>query len=320
MTQVLSSLPPDQQSYSVSDFLDFGQYYGIDYRFPMLGSTPRRTLAQPAVVRGRVEEYELRPGLRLTCSDIDVLQHYESTSRQQSLLLIVVILEGTVQIRLGDGAVTLTQGSALSARFDDRHALRACQASGQRLRTLTLSLGQDAMATGLPLDAALTLPRVWLHPWQLPGSLNSALEDALAGAWPMPQRQWLLEGLALQLLAHGLPQGSACPARTPLAPQERQRLEAVRQLLDDTPAQPHTLQSLAEQAAMSPSSLRQKFHATYAQSVFDYLRDRRLALARDYLRQGYSVQQAAHFVGYRHATNFTTAFKRRYGIAPSALN
>ena len=45
----------------------------------------------------------------------------------------------------------------------------------------------------------------------------------------------------------------------------------------------------------------------------------RLQLACEQLRQGCSVQQAAHFVGYRHATNFATAFRARYGIAPSEL-
>ncbi len=46
----------------------------------------------------------------------------------------------------------------------------------------------------------------------------------------------------------------------------------------------------------------------------------RHGVAREQLAQGCSVQQAAHFVGYRHATNFATAFRERYGIAPSELN
>ncbi|MDL4863984.1 helix-turn-helix domain-containing protein, partial [Halomonas elongata] len=53
--------------------------------------------------------------------------------------------------------------------------------------------------------------------------------------------------------------------------------------------------------------------------VFDDLREYRLSLARDYLTRGFSVQQAAHFCGYRHASNFATAFRRHYGVAPSSL-
>ncbi|MRF00600.1 helix-turn-helix domain-containing protein, partial [Escherichia coli] len=46
------------------------------------------------------------------------------------------------------------------------------------------------------------------------------------------------------------------------------------------------------------------------------LRDCRLALARRYLLEGHSVQQAAWMCGYQHATNFATAFRRHYGISP----
>ena len=53
--------------------------------------------------------------------------------------------------------------------------------------------------------------------------------------------------------------------------------------------------------------------------MFSWLRER-LEVARQHLAQGWSVQQAAHFVGYRHATNFATAFRERYGVAPSELN
>ena len=68
---------------------------------------------------------------------------------------------------------------------------------------------------------------------------------------------------------------------------------------------------------MSPSTLRAKFQAAYRQSVFSWLRERRLEVARQHLAQGWSVQQAAHFVGYRHAINFATAFRERYGVAPA---
>ncbi len=66
----------------------------------------------------------------------------------------------------------------------------------------------------------------------------------------------------------------------------------------------------------SPSSLRSKFRQRYGCTLFDYLRNCRLALARRYLLEGHSVQQAAWMCGYQHATNFATAFRRHYGISP----
>ena len=67
---------------------------------------------------------------------------------------------------------------------------------------------------------------------------------------------------------------------------------------------------------MSPSSLRQKFQHAYGVSVMAYLRRRRMELARQYLEQGWRVQDAAHYVGYRHASNFATAYRHHFGVSP----
>ncbi|EPC02196.1 hypothetical protein L861_15925 [Litchfieldella anticariensis FP35 = DSM 16096] len=314
---------PTPHRYSVADFRNFGQHYGIDYRFPMLGSRSQGPQERHAVVQGQVEELELRPGIRLTTSDLEILQHYESTSLLPSPLFIVVILQGKVRIRLGHQEVELTEGMATSTRFHDSLALNAYQVPGQRLRTLNLSLSPDALKEQAAHDTALTTlldaPPALLHKWHLPGYLLPSLEDGLSNGWQGHRRQLLWEGLALQLLAHGAPGPMQQHSATEgiLLPGERQRLEAVRHQLHDDPAKNHSLQSLAQLASMSSSSLRSKFRAAYGQSVFDYLRDRRLSLARELLLEGFSVQQAAHFCGYRHATNFATAFRRRFGIAPS---
>jgi AraC-like DNA-binding protein len=53
-------------------------------------------------------------------------------------------------------------------------------------------------------------------------------------------------------------------------------------------------------------------------STSQYLRVRRLEAARDaILHQGVSVNDAAHLAGYNNAANFATAFRRRFGYAPS---
>jgi AraC-like DNA-binding protein len=131
----------------------------------------------------------------------------------------------------------------------------------------------------------------------------------------------LREGVGAQLLAHAL---AALDQQEPepgtLSQRDRQLLERVRERLHSAPGEEHTLDDLAKLACMSPSTLRAKFRAAYQCSVFSWLRERRLEVAREQLARGCSVQQAAHCVGYRHATNFATAFRERYGVAPSELN
>ncbi|WP_136248816.1 helix-turn-helix transcriptional regulator [Halomonas borealis] len=303
------------RQHTARDLQAYGRRYGIEYRVPTLHAR-----AEEPVVRGEVHEMALGQGMELVASNVEVLHRYDSRSRVPSPLSIVVMLEGRAEVRLADRTLALTPGTALSVRLDSRHGLEATQPAGQRIRALTLGLSEARLAELGAASASDEGSR--MHAWQPPAPLLQGLEQALVAPLPSRAQGLLMEGLGLQLLAHGLPLAMAPepgpPARLP--PGEYQRLERVRATLEKTPAAEHRLETLARLAAMSPASLRRKFPAAFGRSVFDYLRDCRLSLAHDYLCHGYSVQQAAHFCGYRHASNFATAFRRRYGVAPSSLH
>lgn len=302
------------RQHSARDLQVYGRRYGIDYRVPALVSREEQ-----AVIRGRVQEVSLGDGMDLVASDVEVLHRYDSLSRVPSPLSIVVMLEGHADVSLKDRTLTLTPGMALSIRLDARHGLGASQPPGQRLRALTLGLNETRLAglgPSLPSNGGSRMDA-----WWPPNCLLQGLEQALASPLHTPAKKLLLEGLGLQLLAHGLPQETheSAETATRLPPRERQRLERVRSALEEAPDNEHRLDALADLAAMSPASLRRKFRTAFGCSVFDYLRDCRLRLAHDYLIRGFSVQQTAHFCGYRHASNFATAFRRRYGMPPSSL-
>lgn len=316
----MSAIASQVRQHTARDLQAYGRRYGIDYRIPAL--PPR---AEEPVVRGEVREMALGQGMELVASDVEVLHRYDSRSRAPSPLSIVVMLEGRAEVRLADRHLVLTPGTALSVQLDHRDGLQATQPAGQRIRALTLSLGEVRLAELGAAPAGHEGSR--MHSWRLPTPLRQGLEQALASPLPERVQGLLLEGLGLQLLAHGLPPAMArepraashlSPGAHP-SPGEYQRLERVRAALEEAPAAEHRLAALAELAAMSSASLRRKFQMAYGRSVFDYLRDCRLRLAHDYLQRGYSVQQAAHFCGYCHASNFATAFRRRYGVAPSSL-
>lgn len=66
------------RTFSVSEFMDFGERYGIDYRFPQLSQQLDFPHASP-VLQGKVEEMTLPCGMCVTHSDVQVLQPYETT-------------------------------------------------------------------------------------------------------------------------------------------------------------------------------------------------------------------------------------------------
>lgn len=322
----LGSIAPYCAPLTTHDLLAIGQRFGIDYRFPE--ALDRAQLA-PYVARGRVMDVEIDPTLRVTHSDLDVLYAYASTSRRAAPWFLSVILEGRIQVGLGRQSFQLQAGDAFSAHFNEQTGLEVFQPAPQRLRILNVSIlactGPLSFSptTGSPINVVPPSTPV-LHTWQVPPLLRHSLEAALASDWPVERQRLLWQGLALQLLAHGLPdaclepsdEGNTVSLPPGLSHRDHQRLERLRQQLEAHPYQDYRLEQLARDAAMSPSSLRTKFHRCYGCSIFNYLRRCRLTQAQAYLRKGYSVQQTAHACGYRHATNFATAFKRAFGIAP----
>lgn len=79
-----------------------------------------------------------------------------------------------------------------------------------------------------------------------------------------------------------------------------------------------SVKSLAEYATTSESNLRRKFKDVIGCSIKSYIRRRRLEMARKHLEQGLvSITEVAYHAGYRHPSNFTSAYKKAFGYPPA---
>jgi len=96
------------------------------------------------------------------------------------------------------------------------------------------------------------------------------------------------------------------------------RLLAVRDAIDADLRRPWKISELARQAGISRRSFNTHFRRVFGAGAFEYLRRRRLELAREAIvEQGISVNEAAYIAGYGNPANFATAFRRHFGYAPS---
>ncbi|MDD2765526.1 MAG: helix-turn-helix transcriptional regulator, partial [Opitutaceae bacterium] len=81
----------------------------------------------------------------------------------------------------------------------------------------------------------------------------------------------------------------------------------------------HTVDSLARVANLSRSQFCLLFRAGMGCSPHEYIEERRLELARFYLMTtAYSVGEIAANVGFEDPFYFSTRFKRRFELSPSA--
>jgi len=87
----------------------------------------------------------------------------------------------------------------------------------------------------------------------------------------------------------------------------------------DRPEQPHTLASLARLCFMSRSAFARRFREAFDQTPMDYLRGVRLRAAARLLRQSppVPVHSVAARVGFRSRSQFSRAFKDRFGHSPT---
>ncbi|WUR66294.1 AraC family transcriptional regulator [Streptomyces violaceus] len=89
-------------------------------------------------------------------------------------------------------------------------------------------------------------------------------------------------------------------------------------LLHADPAHPWTLPALAAKTGASRANLARRFNALVGQPPMTYLRQRRLALAADLLREpATTLAVVADRVGFANAFALSNAFKKEHGISPS---
>ena len=81
-----------------------------------------------------------------------------------------------------------------------------------------------------------------------------------------------------------------------------------------------SLKDVATQLGLSISTLQRKIKEKHQVTVIEYLRNKRLDNAKKLLIiERKSIGEVSFISGYSHVANFTTAFKKRFGITPDKL-
>lgn len=135
-------------------------------------------------------------------------------------------------------------------------------------------------------------------------------------------RQLYLESKTLELLTLQLaciPPDPAQGRKPLLCPSDIKRIYRGRDILLQNLAQPPSLLGLARLVGTNDFKLKQGFRQVFGTSAFAYLHEHRMEQARLLLSQKeLSVKKIAAAVGYASLGHFAVAFKKRFGVSPSA--
>ena len=98
--------------------------------------------------------------------------------------------------------------------------------------------------------------------------------------------------------------------------EKRDTIKACKRYIDAHIREPLDLVSLARRHALSYNAFREAFKEVAAYTPHKYIRLRRVQLAAQALREGYSVTEAAELVGFETLAGFYKAFLDIYGVSP----
>jgi len=98
-----------------------------------------------------------------------------------------------------------------------------------------------------------------------------------------------------------------------------ERVEAARFTIASDISRNFTLRDLAKRAGYSPFALCRAFHAIAGMTATEYRQSLRLRLALERLRGREELTAIALDLGYSSHSHFTMAFRRAFGMTPSAF-
>lgn len=288
-------------------------------------------LNDPPPIEGHFGVDTLPGGLVLRRAWVRNLHNLQCRLQLSRCIKLVLILAGEVHISFG-GRTLPTKDKGCHAYaihlYEPAKFERRAQCNSWE-RSLTLTIPHEWLHHRLTVMRADQARQpesitedVCIQRWRPSAQLRQQAERifAVSENQSVTARRLHSESLALAMVADALPILQVAQSATePPYPLDSRRLRRMRDLVETPQKTPLSVEELARQVGMSRSSMQRHFRTCYGMSVQRLLRERRLQAADHALRsEQVSVMKAAEIAGYKNAANFATAFKRMYGLTPSA--
>jgi AraC-like DNA-binding protein len=214
----------------------------------------------------------------------------------------------------GRGPVEAGPGSLIFVNPGEVHDGRAIQGQQRSWRMLYVDpeLLCNALADihdGAPVSLAFAAP-VFADE-----RLRRLFDGAFAHASADGTRNAMACETAILRLAAGMHVNAAAAVK--VTPGPVASIREVRDRIDDDPAAPLMLASLAGEVGLSRYQLLRGFARELGLPPHAYILQRRIALARRLIRDGHALAEAAAIAGFFDQSHLTRCFTRQFGVTPS---
>lgn len=280
------------------------------------------------------EQIELRPGLWISMLESPpngtVSLQYQ---KDPAMIDFGFVLSGRINHRFENRkkSIEADKGFAGIGYFPGRKGV--AEFSGENtLRVLHLHIRPELLYN-MVLDDTGSMPSDFLH--IIEGNINKTFlsrrtMDAITrtvvfevfnrSSSVLPQKLYLeyraMELLTLQISHLMSPEnGGRWDVR--LSTNEKTRIREARDILIKDLSDPPTLKDLCQNFSLSRNKLQFGFRVMFGKSVFGYFRDHKMQKACHLFKTtDMNVSEVAWETGYINVSQFTKAFKKRFGILP----
>lgn len=265
------------------------------------------------------------PGCVFQRNDFQVPCDVKTSGILKPGLFLSIVLEGEGAGALSDGTASFryTENQMTALAVQEPASWDGDAARGTHMRAASLAFPYASIdrlglrAVFLDLFKTSGRPVAYVA-MKAPPRLQAIALEMLSPTIQDREGHLLLAAQATEILARSIFALKHHTSVDGTLDQKRARLHAVKDVIDSDLRHPWSIAELARRAGLSRRSFNIRFRAAFGVSAIDYIRISRLDAAKEALvyRQ-FSVAEAAYHVGYSSPANFATAFRKRFGFAPS---
>lgn len=282
------------------------------------------------IMKGRVSGSDYHSSLHIHISDNIEVENYSVEAIVKPSLTISIILEGHVEGKIGGQPFSFSASpSPVGYLWSIPENLPWSRdiKKNTHVRKVIITVAHDwlidQLSDGNESDQVLynfINSPMQIHEWALSKRVIALAEQLIN---PPQGSSFLtrlfMEGRALEIITKAL-EHTLGKEQTGPAEGGQNKAQQIRSHIEDNINSTLCLKTIAHDLGGSINGLQRQFKTAFGMTIMDYIRERRLIQAREAMEQdGITIAQAAYLAGYNSPANFSTAFKRAFGISPSDL-
>lgn len=227
----------------------------------------------------------------------------------------------------------LNTGDRLMFNASEHHVLHIPQSqlkfiSNGELELICIYLEMKFLLKYIPLDHEIiqkinvTTHKKSIQNLKIDAKIQSVLQDIINCAFDGHLKKLYIQAKIIELLSLQISQYEEEKKinSVGLKKSDIDKMMLVKEKIDNNILETFTLTTLSREVGTNEQYLKKHFKILFGNTVFGYILSCKMEKAKELLIGGqYNIGDIALMAGYKHATHFTSAFKKYFGYLPQKI-